>query len=435
MKNEVNFKYLPAIGHSDKVFPKNLRNNTVMHTYKTKLKVNNKQHTQLLRMAGVARFIYNLTLELEQDSYKNKGTFLSDQDIRKIITLRKKEDLSWLNDYNCDIAKQAVKDACKAYKAFFNKIRKKPKFKSAKHSRPSFYIDGWKLSIKNGYIKFPKCTKIRLYEKNYIPDGLNYQNPRITFDGINWWLSVSLKENYNKIQLTSTIIGIDVGLKTLAVCSNGIIFENITKSNRYKKLEKIIKQKQKQISRKYEQNKQGTKFVKTRNIEKLEKKLQKKKIQQRNIKLDYYHKSSTALVRTKPRAIVLEDLNIMGLLKDKRLSRILHSTSITTFMKILINKATMNEINVIKADRFYPSSQLCSSCGYKQHIGLSERTYICPRCGLVLDRDLNAAINLQHYPQFEGKLSLWRANKTEVANSETEFNEEGISHKDLSFIS
>ena len=110
--------------------------------YKTKLKLNNKQKTQLYRNAGVARFAYNLTLEIEENSYKDEGKFLSDCDVRKIITLRKKDDLTWLYNYDCDIVKQAVKDACRAYKKFFNKQAKKPTFKSVKTARPSFYIDG-----------------------------------------------------------------------------------------------------------------------------------------------------------------------------------------------------------------------------------------------------------------------------------------------------
>ena len=379
-----------------------------MKTFKTKLKLNNKQRTRLFKNASVSRFVYNLTLEMQETNYKNGGKFLSDCEIRKVITIRKKDDLAWLYDYNCDIVKQAVKDACKAYKKFFNKKAKKPKFKSAKLTKPSFYVDGWKLKIENGCVKIPLCTKIKLYEKDYIPEGLNYQNPRITFDGIDWWLSVGLPIEIEQYELTDEIIGIDLGLKELATCSNGMVFHNVAKSKEYQKVNKSLKQKQRQISRKYEMNKQGNKFIKTSNIKKLERRIQKKRIKLDNIKKDYFHKSSTALVRTKPKAIVLEDLNVAGMRKNKHLSHSLQETSISTFKQMLISKAESYGIEVVLADRFYPSSQICSHCGSRRSIKLSERTYKCPVCGLEIDRDLNASINLKHYREFPEKLSLWR---------------------------
>lgn len=401
-----------------------------MKTFKTKLKLNNKQRTRLIKNASVSRFVYNLTLEMQETNYKNGGKFLSDCEIRKAITIRKKDDLAWLYEYDCDIVKQAVKDACKAYKMFFNKKAKKPKFKSAKLTKPSFYVDGWKLKIENGYVKIPLCTKIKLYEKDYIPEGLNYQNPRITFDGINWWLSVGLPIEIEQYELTDEIIGIDLGLKELATCSNGMVFHSVAKSNEYQKVNKSLKQKQRQISRKYEMNKQGNKFIKTSNIKKLERRIQKKRIKLDNIKKDYFHKSSTALVRNKPKAIVLEDLNVAGMRKNKHLSHSLQETSISTFKQMLISKAESHGIEVVLADRFYPSSQICSHCGSRRSIKLSERTYKCPVCELEIDRDLNASINLKHYREFPEKLSLWRTKTTGVVrNNQTEFIEEGILHK------
>ena len=181
---------------------------------------------------------------------------------------------------------------------------------------------------------------------------------------------------------------------------------------------------------KYGMNKQGNKFIKTSNIKKLERRIQKKRIRLQNIKKDYFHKSSTALVRTKPKAIVLEDLNVAGMRKNKHLSHSLQETSISTFKQMLVSKAESHGIEVVLADRFYPSSQICSHCGNRRSIKLSERTYKCPVCGLEIDRDLNASINLKHYREFPEKLSLWRAKTTGVVkNNETEFYEEGILHK------
>lgn len=195
-----------------------------------------------------------------------------------------------------------------------------------------------------------------------------------------------------------------------------LLYEILQKTDHIKKLEKSIKQKQRQISRKYEQNKQGKKFVKTKNICKAEKRLQKKRIKEQNIKKDYFHKSTTALVRTKPQAIVLEDLNIKGMMKNKHLSHALQVTSMNQFRQILINKCEKYGIDVIEVDRWFPSSQICSECGNRKvDLKLSERIYKCDKCGLEIDRDLNASINLKHYREFPEKLSLWRAKPTKVA--------------------
>ena len=137
------------------------------------------------------------------------------------------------------------------------------------------------------------------------------------------------------------------------------------------------------------------------------------------------------MVRTKPKAIVLEDLNVAGMRKNKHLAHSLQESSISTFKQMLISKAESHGIEVILADRFYPSSQICSHCGNRKvNLKLSDRTYKCPICGLEIDRDLNASINLKHYPEFQGKSSLWRAKTTGVVrNYETEFWEEGILQK------
>ena len=401
-----------------------------MKTYKTKLQLNNKQRTRLFQNAGVARFAYNITLEMEENNYQQGNKFLSACEVRKMITVMKQEELKWLYEYDCDIVKQAVKDACKAYIRFFKEKKGKPKFKSKKHTKPTFYVDGHRLKVQNGYINIPNCTKIKLYEKDYIPEGLKYQNPRITFDGVSWFISVGVKEEITKPQLTEEIIGIDLGLKELATCSNGMVFHNVSKFANYKKLEKSIKQKQRQLARKYLLNMQGNKFVKTRNIQKLELVIQKKKIKQNNIKKDYFHKSSTELVKTKPACIVLEDLNVAGMRKNKHLSHAIQSASISMFKDMLVNKALALGIEIVYADRYFPSSQLCSNCGNRKPIKLSERTYKCLVCGLEIDRDFNASINLKHYRQFDGKLSLWRAKQNQSSICKMEFYEEGISQKE-----
>lgn len=371
----------------------------MIKTYKTKLELNNKQTTKLHNNASVARFAYNLTLQMQEENYKQGNKFLSDCKIRKLITIRKQGELSWLYNYDCDIVKQAVKDACKAYKTFFKSKKGKPKFKSKKFSKQSFYADGFKLQVSNKFIKLPLIGKINLYEHNYIPVNIKqYYNPRITFNGVDWFISAGVEEQPEQPALTDEVVGIDLGLKTLAVCSNKMNLENFTKSKEYKKIQRNKKRLQRQVSKKYEKNKQGNKFVKTKNISKTERKIKKKQIHLNNIKIDRFHKFTTELVRTKPSTVVLEDLNIKGMMKNKHLSHAFQESSLYMLKQMLINKCETLGINVIEANRFYPSSKLCSNCGEVKHnLKLKDRIYKCEKCGLVIDRDYNASLNLKHY--------------------------------------
>jgi len=417
--------------------------------YKSKLNPNNKQRTQLFKNAGTARFAYNFALDRLIDYYKETGKYLSDREIRKEITQLKQNELSWLYEYDCDIVKQAVKDACKAYYKFIKYLsdckknhknpeykkgslkRKRnnsdyvltdkdlkhyPRFKSKRKSMPSFYVDVLRIHFNDGKMDITKLKNIDLYEKDYIPENTKYYNPRITFDGIDWWVSVSVEEDFTKPKLNGHTLAIDTGVKELATCSDGTVYHNITKDRRFKKLNKSIKQKQRQVSRKYQKNKKDNEFIKTKNILKLEKKIKKKYIKQTNIKKDYFFKSINNLVKTKPKAIVLENLNVEGMKKNKHLAKMINLSSMSTFKTLLINKATSLGIDIELVDRYYPSSKICSNCGnYKKDLKLSERTYKCPVCGLEMDRDFNASINLKHYREFPEKSSLWRAKQTKVA--------------------
>ena len=170
----------------------------MIKTIRVMLIPNNKQNTKLFRYANTARFAYNWALGREKENYKNGGKFLSDSDLRKEFTqLKKTEEYSWLNEVSNNVTKQAIKDACHAYKRFFKGCSKFPKFKSRKFSIPSFYQDNVKIQFSDTHIKIEgfaaskkknkqKINWIRLAEKNRIPTDCNYSNPRIRYDGINW---------------------------------------------------------------------------------------------------------------------------------------------------------------------------------------------------------------------------------------------------------
>ena len=214
------------------------------------LSPNNKQISKLFQSAGVARFAYNWTLGMQKENYDNGGKFLSDNELRKEFTILKKQDnYKWLNEYSNNIPKQAIKDACDSYKRFFKHQSQFPKFKSKRKSNPSFYVDNIKIKFTNTHVKLEKISAstkgnkskfnwIRLCEKNKIPTDCKYINPRVTFDGLNWWISVGLEYEDNTNKPTNEGIGIDLGVKDLAICSDGVVYKNINKTSKIKKLKK-----------------------------------------------------------------------------------------------------------------------------------------------------------------------------------------------------
>ena len=370
---------------------------------------NNKQITKLFQYAGTARFAYNWALNKEQENYKNGGKFISDNELRKEFTILKQtNEYGWLNHISNNVTKQAIKDACESYRRFFKGQNKFPKYKSKKKSKPSFFQDPVKIKFTGTHVKVEgfatskrankqKLNRIRLAERNRIPTDCKYYNPRITFDGINWFISVGIDTNEDKSKLNTNGIGIDLGLKDLAICSDGNTYKNINKSETVKKLEKKKRRLQRGISRSYEKNKKGGSYCKTNNIIKKEKLLLKVNHRVTNIRQNYLHQTTSEIVNRKPRFICIEDLNVRGMMKNKHLSKAVHSQGFYEFRRQLEYKCADKGIQLIIADRFYPSSKLCSCCGnMKKDLKLTDRIYKCD-CGNIIDRDVQAAINLEAY--------------------------------------
>ena len=365
-------------------------------TKKVRLYPNELQEQKLWQSVGTARFIYNWTLKRQEENYKNGGKFISDGVLRKEITKLKKNELSWLNEVSNNVAKQAVKDACNAYKRFFKGLSNKPKFKTRKKSKKSFYNDNVKLKVKEGnLVLIEKVGWIKTNEQ--LPIGVKYTNPRISYDNKYWYISVGIEKEEVQEELTYISLGIDLGLKNLAICSDGTIYKNINKTYVVKKIENRLKRLQRQVSRKYEKNKKGKEYVKTKNIIKLEKQIQQTHRKLANIRNNYLHQTTTSIVKTKPYRIVIEDLNVKGMMKNKHLSDAIRKQGFYEFKRQLEYKCKFRGIELVIADRFYPSSKNCSQCGkIKNDLKLKDRVYKCS-CGLNIDRDLNASINLSNY--------------------------------------
>ena len=370
---------------------------------------NNVQQTKMFQYAGAARFAYNWALAREKENYEKSGKFIPDTELRKEFTrLRNSDEYAWLLKISNNVTKQAIKDACTAYKNFFKGLQKYPRFKSKKKSMPKFYQDNIKIKFTDTHVKFEgfssskKANKqtlnwVRLAEHGRIPTDAKYMNPRISFDGLNWWISVCIEFPDCIESLNGDGIGIDLGIKDLAICSDTNKYRNINKSQSVKKLEKRKRRLQRSVSRKYEHNKKEGKYCKTHNIVKNEKLLLKVNHRLTNIRKNYLSQTTSEIVNRKPRFICIEDLNISGMMKNRHLSKAVQNQGFFEFRRQLEYKCNDNGIQLIVADRFYPSSKLCSCCGrIKKDLKLSDRTYRCD-CGNVIDRDFQASLNLKAY--------------------------------------
>ena len=381
----------------------------MIKSIKVRLNPNNKQLTKLFQYAGCARFAYNWTIAREQENYKHGNKFLSDYDLRKEFTqLKKLPEYKWLNGISNKVTEQAIKDACNAYKKFFNGKTKYPKFKNKKCSKQSFYQANDKIQFTDTHVKVEKFSVskrhnkqklnwIRLCERGRIPTNCKYFNPRFTFDGLYWYVSVGVELNGGVDPPLNDGIGIDLGIKDLVICSDGNVYKNINKTQRVKKLEKRKRRLQRSVSRKYEKNKKGGSYCKTCNIIKREKELLKIIKRLTNVRHNYLHQTTSEIVKRKPSFICIEDLNVSSMIKNKHLSKAIQEQCFYEFRRQIEYKSEWNNITVVIADRFFPSSKLCSHCGsIKRDLKLSDRIYRC-ECGNIIDRDYQASLNLKMY--------------------------------------
>jgi putative transposase len=336
--------------------------------------------------------------------------------------LKKQEEYSWLNTVSNVALKQAIKDACNAYERFFKKLSDKPQFKTKHRNLPSFQGRQDHIEFTEAHVKLEKLTMsskfnhqkfnwVRLAEKNRIPIGVKYYNPRITFDGLHWWISVGVEEAESTEKPTNDGIGIDLGIKDLAICSDGITYSNINKTQKVKKLSKKLKREQRKLSRKFQDNvdhyaKKGKgqapvfkrHLSECKNYQK--QKLEVIKLYQKlaNIRQNYLQQITSEIVNRKPKFIVLEDLNVEGMKKNKYISKAISEQKLAEFHRQITYKCEWNNIELVIADRFFPSSKTCSCCGFvKKDLTLKDRIYTCPECGNIIDRDYQAAINLKQY--------------------------------------
>ena len=373
--------------------------------FKVRIYPTKEQEGKFWQHIGCCRYVWNWMLDYQHKNHADGGKYLSAFDmINKLKPLKNDGEHDWLYEVSNTSLQDTCRDLDKAYKSFFNKSSGFPAFKSRKHSKAMYPIRSDALWFDGKYANVEKVGKVKYKTDFDLPHGTHsgkYYNARISYDGFKWYLSFTMECENQAPELTDKSMGIDLGIKELVVVAYGdeeLVFPNINKSRPMRELEKRIKHLQRSISRKYEHNRVGNKYIKTNNIIREEKRLKKLLKRQKDIRHNYVHQTTHKLASMLPKRVVIEDLNVTGMMKNKHLSKAIQGQCFFEFKRQMAYKCEWNGIELIEADRFYPSSKTCSCCGAVKHdLKLRDRIFTCPGCGLEIDRDYNAAINLMNY--------------------------------------
>ena len=355
-----------------------------------------EQEVKLWKTAGVARWAHNYVV-----ASKNEEPDLEENALRKRITqLKRTEEYSWLKEVGNEAIKQSVIDCFKSYR-----VRGRAKFHKKAITKPSFHVNHATLRrLDSFHVQCEKIGHIKTSEPfPTLPSSQRYYSkPTISHDNKYWYISVCIeKEVVSDLESTTDPVGIDLGVKDLAVIATDRehvrTFNSINKTVRVKKLERKLRRYQRKLSRQRSMMSSGTEISSLKNYRKTKKKIQLIHRTLTNIRNNYLHQVTTWVVKTKPSAIVLEDLAVRNMLRNRHLAKAIQDQKFYTFKTMIIYKAKIRSIPVILADRFLPSSKTCHNCGcVKRNLSLSERTFICEDCGYRMDRDINAAMNLAH---------------------------------------
>ncbi len=396
----------------------------MLKAFKTEISPTREQKQKILRSIGVARFLYNQYIAYNKKLYKmyqrglldnRQKHFISANDFDKYVNHKLKLELPWIDRCGSKARKKSLVNAETAFKRFFDGLSGFPRFKKKSRQDVKLYFPknnkgDW--TIWRHKIMIPTLKQVRLKEFGYLPVGAKVTNGTVSYVAGRFYVSVVVdideKSEYNKdleasCHPTTDGVGIDLGIKDLAIVSNGQTFKNVNKSSTVKRLEKRLRREQRRLSRKYEfrKKKGGITATASANIKKQKLKVQKLHHRIDQIREDYENKTVHKIVKQKPRFITVEDLNVKGMMKNKHLAKAVATQRFNRFLTKLKRKAEIIGIELRMVDRFYPSSKTCHSCGHiHKGLKLKDRVYVCPKCGYTKDRDFNASLNLRDAKEY-----------------------------------
>jgi putative transposase len=365
----------------------------LLRAFKTQLDLNNKQKTACRQHAGAARFAYNWGLARKKAAMERKEKLPSAMTLHRELNALKKSELAWMYDVSKCAPQEALRDLDRAFAQFFRLLKERragkkvkpgfPKFKTKKNDVGSFRLTG-AIHVFEKSIQLPRLGQLRLKESGYLPtSGVHILSATISEKAGRWFVSLQVEmEQPDPLPEVKPVVGVDLGINRMAQVSDGSYFEN---PRALKRNLTMLKRLQRRVSRRQKGSKNRKKAVRQ---------LSNAYSRVGNIRRNALHQATTALARTKS-AIVLEDLHVSGMMKNHHLAQAIADVGMYEFKRQLLYKGEWYGCQVLLADRFYPSTKRCSACGAIREIGLKERQYHCPVCGLTMDRDLNAAINLE----------------------------------------
>lgn len=376
----------------------------MLKSFKTEINPTEEQKARIRRTIGTCRYVYNFYLGHNKALHDNGEKFMTGKSFSLWLNneyIPDNPDKTWIREVYSKAVKKSIEDGCTAFTRFFKHQSDFPKFKKKGKSDVKMYFvrnNPKDCQCERHRLKIPTLGWVRIKEKGYIPttkDGYMIRSGTVSVKAGRFYVSVLVEiPDVNIDNNSNEGIGIDLGLKDLAIVSNGKTYRNINKSAGLKKLEKQLIREQRSLSRKYENLKKGESTQRA-NIQKQRLKVQKLHHKMDNIRTDYINKTIAEIVKTKPSYITIEDLNVKGMMKNRCLSKAVASQKFYEFRTKLKAKCDENGIELRVADRFYPSSKTCHHCGsVRKNLKLSDRIYRC-ECGYVADRDLNAALNLK----------------------------------------
>ena len=376
----------------------------MLKSFKTEINPTEEQKARIRRTIGICRYVYNFYLGHNKALHDNGEKFMTGKSFSLWLNneyIPDNPDKTWIREVYSKAVKKSIEDGCTAFTRFFKHQSDFPKFKKKGKSDVKMYFvrnNPKDCQCERHRLKIPTLGWVRIKEKGYIPttkDGYMIRSGTVSVKAGRFYVSVLVEiPDVNIDNNSNEGIGIDLGLKDLAIVSNGKTYRNINKSAGLKKLEKQLIREQRSLSRKYENLKKGESTQRA-NIRKQKLKVQKLHHKMDNIRTDYINKTIAEIVKTKPSYITIEDLNVKGMMKNRCLSKAVASQKFYEFRTRLKAKCDENGIELRVADRFYPSSKTCHHCGsVRKNLKLSDRIYRC-ECGYVADRDLNAALNLK----------------------------------------
>lgn len=362
----------------------------IQRGYKTELDPNNKQRTLLAKHAGAARYAFNWALNQKKVAMESKSKIPNAIELHRRLNELKQTDLPWMYEVSKCSPQEALRNCDTAFTNFFRRCKQKkkqkgfPRFKNKKSGLGSFRLTGT-IKVESQHIQLPRLGKLRLKETGYLPADKKILSATVSERAGRWFVSILVEEEIITPVKPTAKVGVDLGIKSLAIASDGTAYDNPRALS--KNIDRL-RRRSRQVSKKVK---------KSQNRKKAAKRLAKLHYKIACIRRDTIHKITSHLTKTKS-CIVIEDLNVSGMMKNRKLARAIQDVGLFEFRRQLEYKGKWNGCEIVVADRYFPSSKKCSECGWiNQDLTLSDRTFICKDCGIEIDRDFNASCNLESY--------------------------------------